>query len=86
MRYSPAYYNAVKLQDSLNQRACDENTPAQSIAQCARAWIDLERLKREIRGIPPLAPAKAKELFDHMKRTKRPREIGNGIIDVLPER
>jgi hypothetical protein len=82
MRYSPAFYDAGKLQRACYQRACDEKASANNLTQCVRAWIDLERLKREIRGIPPLSPAKLTELFDHMKRTKRSREIGNGFIEV----
>lgn len=70
MRFGPAYYNAGQLQTVLFKTVCDEKTPARDAAQCTRVWIDLERLKREIRGIPPLAPAKLKELFDHMKQVR----------------
>jgi hypothetical protein len=40
------------------------------------AWINLERLKREMRGIPPLAPAKLNELPPKRQRRQQmePRE------------
>jgi hypothetical protein len=74
MRFGPAYYNAGQLQTVLFKTVCEEKTPARDVAQCTRAWIDLERLKREIRGIPPLAPAKLHELLADMKRVKRASE------------
>jgi hypothetical protein len=86
MRFGPDYFNARQMQTKLLQVVCDGKVPPRDAALCARAWIDLERLKREIRGIPPLAPASVKELnglLDNMKRAKRaaafePRELGAG--------
>ena len=70
MRYGPTYYDAKALQTSLLQAIHDETTSARDRAQCTRTWIDLERLKREMRGIPPLAAAKLTELGAGMKRAK----------------
>jgi len=72
MRFGPAYYNARQLQTVLFETVCDEKTPARDVAQCTRAWIDLERLKREMRGIPPLAPAKLHELLAATMKRARP--------------
>ena len=70
MRFGPDYYNAKQMQTALFKTVCDEKTPAREVAQCTRAWIDLERLKREMRGIPPLAGAKLGELSATMKRAR----------------
>jgi len=83
MRFGPAYYNAGQLQTVLFKTVCDEKTPARDVAQCTRVWIDLERLKREIRGIPPLASAKLHELLAaNMKHAKRASE--SCIITEVP--
>ena len=82
MRFGPAYYDARQLQTVLFKTVCDEKTPARDVVQCTRGWIELERLKREMRGIPPLAPAKLKELFDHMKRARPANE--SCIVDDSP--
>lgn len=81
MRYGPTYYDANALQTSLLQAIHDEKTSARDVAHCTRSWIELERLKREMRGIPPLAPAKLNELAARIKRAKpaaltEPVEIG----------
>jgi hypothetical protein len=70
MRFGPAYHDARQMQTALFNMVCEEKTSARDVAQCTRAWIDLEKLKREIRGIPPLAPAKLRELLD-LKQPKR---------------
>jgi hypothetical protein len=70
MRFGPDYYNARQMQAVLVKTISDDKTPARDVAQCARAWIDLERLKREMRGIPPLAPAKLQEIAANMKRVR----------------
>jgi hypothetical protein len=73
------------MQDILFGRVCDPETPARDVARCIGAWIDLEKLKREIRGIPPLAAAKLKELFDHMQRVKSLRRAGEPkAIEIVP--
>jgi len=70
MRFGPDYYNARQMQAVLVKAISDDKTPARDVAQCTRAWIDLEKLKREMRGIPPLAPAKLHELAAKMKRVR----------------
>ena len=86
MRFGPDYYNARQLQTKLFQVVCDTSTPSRDVAQCTRAWIELERLKREMRGIPPLAAAKLNELLGHAKKVKsvrefEPREIESAALD-----
>ena len=89
MRFGPAYYDARQMQAALFKTVCDGNTSARDAAQCTKAWIDLERLKREMRGIPPLAAAKLKELYEHMQRIKEEAhakwmEIGPTEIEEAP--
>ena len=92
MRFGPAYHDARQLQGFLSEIIYTETTPAADVAQCARAWIELEKLKPEIRGIPPLAPAKLNELSIHMKRARPPvldviklklKEIGNARVTCV---
>ena len=64
MRFGPDYHNAKQMQTALMKKVCDEKAPVRDVVQCVRAWRELEQLKREIRGIPPLAPATLKELAD----------------------
>lgn len=71
MRFGHAYYDARKVQAVLAKTISNEETPARDVVRCTDAWISLERLKREIRGIPPLERAKLHELTGHMKRTRR---------------
>jgi hypothetical protein len=78
MRFGSAYYDAKALQTSLLQAIHDEKTSARDRAQCTRSWIELERLKREIRGIPPLAPAKWNEIAARLKRA-RPAELAEPV-------
>jgi hypothetical protein len=65
MRYGPDYTNARQMQAALVSAVCDGKTTARDLVQLTRSWIDLERLKREIRGIPPLAAATLKEIADY---------------------
>lgn len=85
MRFGPAYYDARQMQAVLVKTVCDGNTSARDAAHCTKAWIDLEKLKREMRGIPPLAPAKLNELLDHMKRARPAALAEPGVeIDAAP--
>ena len=68
MRFGPAYYEAKQMQTVLFAIACKEKTPAREAVQCTRAWVELERFKREMRGIPPLAPHSLNEM--PMKRLR----------------
>jgi hypothetical protein len=77
MRFGATYNKLKQMQDVLLRIICDEKTPARDMVRCVTAFISLEKFKREIRGIPPLAPASVKELLE-MKRErslKRARTI-----------
>ena len=82
MRFGPAYYDARQMQAVLVKTVCEGKTSARDIAQCVGAWINLEKLKREMRGIPPLAAAKLKELKELFDREKRARRAS---LDVPTE-
>ncbi len=71
IRDFPDYYNARKMQAILCKVVCDEKTPARDAAQCTRAWIELERLKREIRGLPPLAAASLADIVKFKRDTMK---------------
>jgi len=85
MRFGPAYHDARQMQTALFKAVCNEMTTSRDVAQCTRAWIELERLKREIRVIPPLAATKPHELLDHMKKAKPAGEFEPTEIMVASE-
>lgn len=60
--------DAVLLQRELRSSALDKETSPAAKAQLARAWAELEELKREIRGIGKPKPVQAKN-----ERTKPSR-------------
>ncbi|MEI8290943.1 MAG: hypothetical protein WCH99_15875 [Verrucomicrobiota bacterium] len=78
MRFGPDYYAAKQMQTVLSKAVCDGTTSPRDAALCTRSWIELERLKREMRGIPPLAAAKVGELLANLKRAK-PAEIDEPV-------
>ena len=85
MRFGPAYYDARRLQVVLIEKVRDRSASVRDVALCVGAWINLEKLKREIRGIPPLAAAKLKELCDHMERVKSLRRAEEpAAIEIEP--
>ena len=77
MRYGPAYYNAGQLQTVLATIVHAKETPARDVAQCTRAWVELEKLKREMRGIPPLKPMSLNDLL--LKRARRASAITDAV-------
>jgi len=80
MRYGPDYANARQMQTALMKKVCDEKSHVRDVVQCVRAWRELEQLKREIRGIPPLAPATLKEMAD--LKLARMRQINSAPFTV----
>lgn len=66
--YAPANYrSATKVQNLLIDKMQDSEESGIALAQLARAWIEAEHLKREMRGLPRLAPASVKELLESRK-------------------
>ena len=63
---------ACELQNVLVARCKDDTTDGKAVALLARSWIALEQMKREIRGIPPLAPHKVSELLRDARATAAP--------------
>jgi hypothetical protein len=61
-RYGTPYRDCVRLQKSLELKANDRKTEARDVVSCVKSWIELEHLKREMRGIPRLASASLKEI------------------------
>ena len=75
---------ACDLQNVLIARCKDDKTDAKAVSLLARVWIELEKLKREIRGIPPLAPHKLSELLRDARTT--PRSLASPTeADAEPE-
>ena len=84
MRYGPTHYNAKQLQVILAETICDETASARDKAQSVRVWIELEHLKRLIRGIPPLAPVTLSELLVVKMKRARPAALGE-LVEVEVE-
>jgi hypothetical protein len=55
-RKSMAYSQATEIQDLLRESAHDPKMKGVPLASLARAWLELERLKREIRMQPKPKP------------------------------
>jgi hypothetical protein len=70
-RYGTPYRDCIKLQKALAIKALDATTEARDANSSVKAWIELEYLKREIKGIPRLAPHSLKELMDTKQRAMR---------------
>lgn len=85
MRFGHDYHNAKQMQTVVLKHVCDEKTPARDVVQLTRSWIDLERLKREIRGIPPLAAASLKEIADYKQALAKQISAGPAEITELDE-
>ena len=58
------YRDAIRLQNVLMDKAGHAEDQGIGTAACVRAWVELERLKREMRGIPALAVHKLKEVYE----------------------
>jgi len=58
---------ACDLQKLLIHKASQPETTAQEAAVAIREWQSLERLKREMRGIPPLKAASVTETLSLRK-------------------
>lgn len=69
MRRSTGYYDLAKIQGIAVQRIQDPETTSADVARLMLSVEKIERLKREIRGIPPLAPVALREL--PMKRARK---------------
>jgi len=62
MKRGAAYRDASQMQAALVQKIGDSATSGLEAARSVRAWIQLERFKREMRGIPALAPHSLQEI------------------------
>ena len=71
------------MQAALVEKVIDKATPSMDVAQLARTWMDLERFKREVRGVPALAPATLRELADH--RVALARRISSDPVEIIDE-
>ena len=65
-----AYQTACDWQKLLIAKAQAVETDSQSASVLAREWQNLERLKREMRGIPPLRAASVSEALA-LRKPKR---------------
>lgn len=70
-----------QIQNTLIDNIGKPSQFSSAVAACARAWIDLERLKREMRGLPPLAPATLHELLA-ARRMKLKRITSKDIVEI----
>ena len=73
MRYGKSYQTLCELQQTLVEHTTAATCRAGEAAQCARAWIEAEAYKRELRGLPRLKPAERADLMKRANaRTARP--------------
>lgn len=86
-----AYSQAVEIQDLLKNSAHDPDVKGVALASIARAWLELERLKREIRMKPkpkpidvvPKSRSKSNSYSDPTARPTTPKRTT--IAQVVPQ-
>jgi hypothetical protein len=90
-RKSMAYTQATEIQDLLRESAHNPKMQGVPLASIARAWLELERLKREIRMKPkpkpidvvPKSRYKSNSYSDPTARTTPPKRTT--IAQVVPQ-
>lgn len=86
-----AYREARDLQQLVMTAARDKDAKGVSLASLARAWMDLERLRRDMRMLPkpkpidvvPRSRAKSNSYSDPTARTTPPKRTT--IAQVVPQ-
>lgn len=73
--YSPSYRNAVALQRFITAKVLSGKVEDKSIGNIVRAWIDLERLKRDMLGKPNPKPIDVTQLLKGKRQ---------GVIELTP--
>lgn len=73
--YSPAYRNAVALQRFLSEKVLNDDVDDKAISGIVKAWVELERLKRDMLGKPNPKPIDVTALL----KKKQP-----GLIELNP--
>lgn len=77
---SVPYKNALELQDCLMAEARKKDCPAQVKPQLARAYVELEKLKRIMRGKPANTSQSIKS-----EPVPRTRKSDTGPLEPIPE-
>lgn len=81
---SITYRNATKITNRLLQHILDEETKSSEARLLALTWVDIEAFKREIRGLPRLAPSTIAELMT--AKANHARRIGGDVtIEEIPD-
>jgi hypothetical protein len=60
-------------------RARAPETDAKAVSLLGRVWIEMERMKREMRGIPPLSGHKLNEL---LRDARSPRDARHAPLEL----
>jgi hypothetical protein len=80
--YGAQHQTACELQTILVTRCKDGKTAGKDVSLLARVWVELERMKREMRGIPPLSGHKLNEL---LRDARAPRDAGPAPLELDSE-
>ena len=81
---SPPYRDALSLQAVLLADCQNEKTPPAVKAQLARAWKELESLKRVMRGLPANTSQSIREPKEKSKRQSPALPLEYGEPSRLP--
>ena len=76
-KHSAPFLQAIELQRLLEERARNAELPPAVLAQIARAWKELEYLKRDIKMKPKAKPVDV---------TKKPKAQSFSITDIDPSK
>jgi hypothetical protein len=76
--YSEEYHDLVAAQRVLSNAMTEEGAKLSERSQCARALVDIVRLKRDMRGIPDPKPV---DVQAKIKRSRTIRDPGDSPTD-----
>jgi hypothetical protein len=79
--HAQPYQDLLLFQKLLIDKAQKPRARMYDIALALKHWVEAERLKREMRGLPPLAPHKVSEL---LKRKEKRISSRPQIIEIDP--
>jgi hypothetical protein len=72
---SPAAKASTKMQKALLDRVLNPETEDKSLMGIVNSWLELERFKRELRGIPRLLGSSVSELNAALRARRKPAEV-----------
>jgi len=67
-------------------KAQEQDIKGFDLAAMMRAWIEMERLKREMRGIPALSAASLRELLTAKREAARTLDVSSSTEPLYREK